>query len=191
MTRSCARLVLLVALCSGCRHWIVPPENAVEGLSGAAKVYTLTDLHVDDRSGTISSANLQYPILVPVCAEVGLLSAYPGALQFRVTATGQEYWYVEHQAGGGVPFDQQLAKYFGRACPQAELDALTPQEKEGVRLGVANRGMRKQAVILAMGYPPARDTKSLELPYWRYWSASNRYFTVVFNDAGAVEDIRY
>ena len=189
--RAPSLVLLLAVLSAGCRHWIVPPESAVQGLSGATKIYTLTALHVDDRSGTLSSANLQYPLLVPVCSEVTILSAYPGALQFKVSATSQEYWYVDHRAGGAVPFDQQLAKVFGRACPQAELDALTPAEKEGVRLGVANRGMRKQAVILAMGYPPARDTRSLELPYWRYWSASNRYFTIVFDDAGAVEDIRY
>jgi len=193
MTRKRAlSLVLLVGLCSGCRHWIVPPEKAIAGLSGGGPtIYTLTNLHVDDRSGTLSSGNLQYPLLVPVCSEVTMLSAYPGALQFKVSATGGEYWYVDHRAGGGVPFDQQLAKYFGHACPQAEITALTPQEKEGVRLGVANRGMRKPAVVLAMGYPPARDTPSLDLPYWRYWSASNRYFTVVFNEAGVVEDIRY
>jgi len=193
MTRSRARLLVLVAaLGGGCRHWIVPPENAVAGLGGGSgKVYTLTDLHVDDRSATLSSANLQYPLLVPVCSEVALLSAYPGALQFKVLATGAEYWYVDHAAGAGVPLGEQLARYFGRACPQAELDALTPQEKESVRLGVVTRGMRKPAVVLAMGYPPARDTRSLDLPYWRYWSASNRYFTVVFDDAGVVEDVRY
>ena len=184
--RTLAMLSLLA--CSACRHPIVPPESGVAGLSGAASVYTLANLHPDPRSETFSAANLQYLSLIPVCSEVALLQAWASSLQFEVKATGKRYWYVDHQASG-EPFEQHLARYFGRACPQAELDALTPLEKDAVKRGVVVKGMRKQAVVLAIGYPPARDTPTLEFPRWRYWNASNSYFTVTFDRDGVVEDI--
>jgi hypothetical protein len=187
--RTPAVLVSLLA-CGACQHPIVPPESGVDGLAGAAKVYTLANLHPDDRSETVSAANLQNLGLIPLCSEVVLLQAYAGSLQFEVAATGKRYWFLDHRASG-EPFAKHLARYFGRACPQAELDALTPAEKDAVRRGVVQKGMRKQAVLLAIGYPPARDTPTLEMPRWRYWSASNRYFTVTFDGDGVVEDVFY
>ena len=100
-----------------------------------------------------------------------------------------EYSYVEHPASRPQPFGENLARYFGPACPQAELDALTPLEKDAVRLGVVKKGMRKQAVILAAGYPPLRDTPSLDLTTWRYWISRTRYFTVKFDQKGVVEGV--
>ena len=170
-------LLAALALLPACRHTIVPPENLVAGLSGEGKVYTLTDLHAKD--GGVSAANFQFKEVIPVCSEVTLLTAYDEYL---------EYWYRYHQAAG-EPFDRHLARYFGRACPQTELDALTPEEREAVRRGVAQPGMRKEAVILALGYPPLRDTRTLELPVWRYWRTSLKSFLVVFGDDGKVETV--
>jgi hypothetical protein len=185
-----ALVVALVALCAACRHPIVPVTSAVAGLPGSGKVYTLANLHTDDRDKVVSAANFQYVNVIPVCSEVSLVAADQKSLQFRVMATGQDYTYVYHGAAG-EPFDRVLARYFGPACPRAELDALSPVEKEGVRLGSALKGMRKQAVILAMGYPPLSATRTLELPTWQYWATSGTSFIVVFDDDGSVQGIRY
>jgi hypothetical protein len=183
-------LVALIALCAACRHPIVPAENAVAGLAAASPVYTLANLHADERDKFVSAANFQYVGVIPVCSKVTLLAADRKSLEFKLDATGSTYTYYNHGAAG-EPLDRNLARYFGPVCPQAELDALTPLEKDGVRLGVAKKGMRKQAVILAIGYPPVRDTRTLELPTWRYWSTSMSSFIVVFDDDGVVSGIRY
>ena len=190
MSPSRGLIVALIALCAACRHPIVPPENAVAGMAGATKVYTLANLHADDRDKVVSAANFQYVGVIPVCSEVALLAADQKSLQFKVVATGSIYTYENHRAAG-EPLDQNLARYFGAVCPRAGLDALSPVEKEGVRLGTAKKGMRKQAVILAIGYPPVRDTRTLELPTWRYWSTNMSSFIVVFDDDGVVQGIRY
>jgi hypothetical protein len=189
VTRRRALALAVTALfAAACRHTITPPENLVEGLSGAGKIYTLTDLHPGAK-GDLSSANFQGPGLIPICSEVTLVKAYDLYLVFHVAGSPVEYWFASHEAGG-EPFSKTLARYFGRACPQADLDALTPQERAAVGRGVAEPGMRKQAVILAMGYPPARDTRTLELPTWRYYNSSLKSFLVVFGDDGKVEAVR-
>ena len=183
------RAALLAALCGACAHHFEPPETGIPGLAGATKVYTLTNLHPDGIK--MYSANFQQRGLIPVCTEVTLLRVYDDWMTFKVNATGVEYAYVEHRASAPEPFGANLARYFGSACPQAALDALTPVEKEGVRQGVVKKGMRQSAVVLAVGYPPMRDTRSLELPYWRYWSSRFRFFVVSFDDARVVEDVAY
>jgi len=181
-------LALLAALCCSCAHRFEPPESGIVGLAGATKVYTLANLHPDGRNN-IYSANFQSLGLIPVCTEVTLLEVYDGSMSFKVNATGAEYSYSAHGASSPEPFAENLAHYFGGACPQAQLDALTPIEKEGVRQGIAKKGMRQSAVLLALGYPPMRDTRTLELPYWRYWTSSFRFFLVVFDNDGVVEDV--
>jgi len=181
------RIALLIAvLAVACRHTIEPTEAAVTGLPADTPVYTLTNLHAEEEK--VSAANFQYPDVIPVCSQVTLLKAKKDYLEFRVDETGREYWYQNHGAVG-EPFADHLARYFGPVCPQAELAALNDAERDAVRAGTVQVGMSKEAVILAIGYPPKRDTRSTELPRWRYWSGSRADFIVVFGDDGRVEKV--
>src|SRR5215470_7657850 len=180
------RLALLIAALAvtACRHTIDPPEAAVAGLREGAPVYTLTNLHAEEEK--VSAANFQYPTVIPVCSRVTLLRAMKDYLVFSVDETGQEYWYQNHGAVG-EPFADHLARYFGPVCPKNELAALSDAERDAVRAGAVRIGMSKEAVILAIGYPPRRDTRTTELPRWRYWTASRDDFWVVFGDDDRVE----
>ena len=180
-----ARLALAVLLLSGCKTPVTPPESRVAGLAGATRVVTLTNLRAND--GRVSAMNFQAPELIPLCSPVTFVNAYADQVEFKVD--GREYLYVNYD-GNGEPFDQNLAHYFGRACPDAALAALTPKEREAVTQGVVKSGMRREAVILAIGYPPPRDTRTLELPTWRYWRTGMQSFLVVFDDDGRVETVR-
>lgn len=182
-----AALALTVTLTLiGCRHTIDPPEAAVAGLREDAPVYTLTNLHAEEEK--VSAANFQYPDVIPVCSRVTLLGARKDYLEFRVEETGREYWYQNHGAVG-EPFADHLARYFGPLCPKAELAALTDAERDAIRAGIVRTGMSKEAVILAIGYPPKRDTRTTELPRWRYWTGSRADFIVVFGDDGRVAEV--
>jgi len=191
---STTRVTVLVAivLSAACKHAPAgpPPQDAIPGLAGAPKLYTLTNLHPDDDRVTMYSGNFQQPGLIPVCSEVIVTYADESYVGVKVVSTQMEYGYYEH-AVAAEPLLVNFARYVGRGCPQAEIDALTPLEKEGVRLGAVKKGMRKQAVILAVGYPPLRDTASLDLPVWRYWISRTRYFTVTFDSSGVVQEIKF
>jgi hypothetical protein len=114
----------------------------------------------------------------------------PDLSELQGQQTGTEYYYYEHPLAA-EPLLQNASRYFGTTCPRAAIDALTPVEKEGLRLGIAKKGMRKEAVILACGYPPPRDTPDLASPTWRYWASRWRYFTVTFDAKGVVEKVDY
>ncbi|HTO69467.1 MAG TPA: hypothetical protein VMR31_06365 [Myxococcota bacterium] len=180
--------LLLAVLCAACTH-TAKDASIIRGLSGPPKLYTLTNLHAFvDR---VYAANFQSEVLIPVCSEVELLRyrTPPRAfMTFRVVATDKEYEYDDHGAAGEPLFDH-LALYFGRDCPQARLDALTTDERKAVSEGVVRPGMRKDAVILAIGYPPKASTASLESKRWQYWHDRWKKFFVDFDDAGVVAKI--
>jgi hypothetical protein len=186
--RSAALWVLtltLVVAQGACAHRTVPAATAIPGLVGAEHVYTLTNLHPDEKRARLYAANFMDKGLIPVCAEVTLLTYEDGRMTFRVNATEKEYEYLDHDVSG-EPFPKHLARYFGAECPRAELDQLTDSERDAVRLGTVAIGMRRRAVILAMGYPPHRDTPSLELPRWLYWHSRFNSFAVEFDEDGEV-----
>lgn len=186
------RLLLAVALgAAACRTAPppVPPTELVPGLSGATKVFTLTNLHPDESRSRLYAANFQQDGLIPVCSEVTLLSLDGDELTFAVQKTGKTYEYFNHDAGG-APLAENVALYFGRACPESELASLTEHEREAVRLGVANVGMRKRAVILAIGYPPHRSTPDLDAPRWLYWHSHFNSFAVIFDKDGRVTSLK-
>ncbi|HXZ85961.1 MAG TPA: hypothetical protein VEI82_10780 [Myxococcota bacterium] len=184
-----AGALFALVLCS-CAHG-VEDIAVIPGLAGAAKIYTLTTLHPDPEDRRLYAANFQQLGLIPICSEVSLLRyrAQPRPfLTFRVESTGTEYEYDDHGAAG-EPFAKNLARYFGPACPRAQLDALSDSERAAVAKGVVEIGMRKQAVLLALGDPPKRDTPSLEDSSWRYWRNRWTFFVVRFGDDGRVSEI--
>ena len=188
----CLAAVVAAVLSGACAHKGPPPTpgQVIPSLAGATHVYTLTNLHPDDDRMILYTGNFQQPGLIPICSEIVFLRSSDDWMTFKVLATGKEYEYASHQVSA-EPFVQNLERYFGAACPKEKLDALTPREREGVRMGVAMEGMRKEAVVLAIGYPPRRDTPSLDNTIWRYWSSRLSFFLVEFDASGKVAKVTY
>lgn len=191
MKRLAVAVVLFaVAMSSACaRDPGIPPAEQIPGLSSAGKVFTQTNLRPNDRKGVMYATNYLQDGLIPVCSEVTLISLNAKVLLFKVDATGREYQYVNHKSAT-EGFTQNLAKYFGPTCPRKDLDSLTRQEREQVRIGQVAPGMRKRAVTLAIGYPPSNKTPSLDSRDWRYWTNKVNSFIVVFDANGKVQRVQ-
>lgn len=67
---------------------------------------------------------------------------------------------------------------------------LSKIDRKGIRNGKAYKGMSKQGVRIALGYPAKHMTPSLKSNEWTYWR--NRFMTrvVVFSSKGRVRAIR-
>ena len=156
---------------------------AVVALAGApaaaqqAKLFTLTNLHPDSKRALLYSANYQQDGMIPVCTEVKQLERNKKDMYFEVAGT--KYHYELH--GGTTPegLEPNLAKYFGESCDQAKaaMKGMSTADQNGIKAGIAMVGMSKQAVILAMGYPPTVRTPSTDGDSWTYWR--NRWITTV------------
>jgi outer membrane protein assembly factor BamE (lipoprotein component of BamABCDE complex) len=82
-----------------------------------------------------------------------------------------------------------LTHFFGRECKTSKVKSLSAVDQEGIKQGVALKGMTREGVVLAMGIPPRHKTPSLDADSWKYWV--NRFGTmqVKFDKNGLVSEI--
>jgi hypothetical protein len=149
-------------------------------LIGAAPVYTLVNLHPDEKRSVLYAVNYQQAGLIPLCSEVVLLHLGREQLRFRVLKTGREYEYVYHEAAA-EPFPSHLLRFFGADCDATEVERLSERDQAGIAAGVALQGMSKRGVILAIGYPPRHMTPDLDRNLWLYWKSRLDRFSVAFD----------
>ncbi len=73
---------------------------------------------------------------------------------------------------------------------KVDLNALSEIDQKGIREGKASIGMTKDGVRMALGYPAAHMTPSLNENRWIYWTNRFKNFTVEFGPDGKVVAIR-
>jgi outer membrane protein assembly factor BamE (lipoprotein component of BamABCDE complex) len=176
--------ILAVTACSSTPKLLL--ADGQTSLLQANKVYTQTNLHPDDQRHRLYSINYQQAGFIPRCTEVDLLDVSSKKLIF--SAEGKKYQYLYHKASGS--FDANIQKYFGPACKKSELRKLNAIDKEGVEAGKVFKGMTRDGVILAIGYPPQHKTPSTDAKIWKYWSSRFNTFDVIFDEKGKVKYIK-
>ncbi|HEU5079063.1 MAG TPA: hypothetical protein VFT72_07605 [Opitutaceae bacterium] len=67
------------------------------------------------------------------------------------------------------------------------IEQLVPALQKAILAGEPRKGMTKEQVIMARGYPPAHETPSLDLDRWVYWSSRFVKQTLVFNNDRLIE----
>lgn len=165
-----AVLLSLLAGCSG-----RDGESAAPMLP-AGELYTLVNLHVDPKGSRIFTTNYQSPILLPLCTRVEVIEESEKAVRFRAGEQGVEYTYLrtKHLRAS---FADHLAKVFGHECVSSRVAAMNQTDRDGIAAGRAAPGMSKEAVILAMGYPPDHANPNLESDLWTFWR--NKFIKMV------------
>jgi hypothetical protein len=149
-------------------------------LIGVPGVVTLVNLHPDEKGKRLYSVNYQLESLMPACTRVKILSVTNKRMEFEVEG-GTKYEYIFHDSMKD-PIPRHLDRYFGKACPRKKIDALTGVNRRGFKEGKILPGMTKDALILAVGYPPEHATPSLQSQTWKYWR--NRFATTNVHFAG-------
>ncbi len=92
---------------------------------------------------------------------------------------------------------KNVAKFTGKTMVQfagmmlssqpTPLDRWPKDLAAAIRAGELHRGMTKEQVLMARGYPPAHETSSTESDRWVYWSSRFVKQTIVFHDGRLME----
>jgi len=177
-----AVLLSLLAGCSG-----RDGESAAPILP-AGELYTLVNLHVDPKGNRIFTTNYQSAILLPLCTRVQVIEQSGKAVRFRSVEQGVEYTYLrtKHLVAS---FADHLAKVFGDECVSSRVAAMNQIDRDGIAAGRAVPGMSKDAVILAMGFPPDHANPNLESDLWTFWRNKFVRMVVHFSD-GVVSHVQ-
>ncbi|MBL8323679.1 MAG: hypothetical protein JNJ89_01850 [Rubrivivax sp.] len=85
-----------------------------------------------------------------------------------------------------IDMDTFAARYVLKDDPAARLRAMAPKVRDAVLKRKVMRGMTREQVVMALGYPTASYTPDLSKPLWNYQFRSGE-FQVFFTDDGRVD----
>lgn len=140
--------------------------------------------HEKDRYRT---TNYQVGILIPVNSEVEVRAMDERSATLFVRPTGKELRVENVEKHTGLSMADAFAVSFGEQ--PVDLSRFTADEQRFIAEGRAEPGMRKEAVLAAIGRPPAVGTASLDSNEWKYWRTRFTTFVLRFQDGVLVEQI--
>ena len=156
------------------------PASAQKG----AKLFTQFSLFEED--GVHRTTNYRKGILIPVNTLFTLVEIDDEEIVLK-SANGKELVLVNVEPFSG----EAVAGIYERTLGVRPLDlsAFTDAERKAIAYGAVEVGMSKEAVVVALGYPPKHRTPSLTDNQWRYWQNRFNTFLVIF-EANKVKLIR-
>ena len=149
------------------------------------KLYTQFSLYYEKDHHI--TTNYRKGILVPINTEVEFVKASRKQITIRIPSYNAVVHIENEEDYSGEKIEGIFKRTFGRQT--VNLSEFTEMEQSSIKKGTVAVGMRKEAVIKAMGYPPHHKTPSLDMDQWRYWQ--NRFDTIlVFFEDGKVSSIK-
>lgn len=140
-------------------------------------------LHFED--GEHLATNYARGIVVPINTPVKIDMIKANSISLHRVDTGDkmEIKNVEKYTRKTVG---ELARLYFSDAP-TPLDRLPADLADWIRRGEMRKGMTKEQVLLARGYPPGHETSSVESDRWVYWSSRFVHQTIVFSNGRLVE----
>jgi len=183
--------IVSIFLFSGC----VATQSKTRG-SGAADnfVYTKYNIHGQQKTGTIVNASFanwtgpfQGHVVIP--------------MNTKVVVTPQRRGFLILALNSGIKINFQFDENRMGMSQDQYIDLITSPQKvsfssfssidlKGIDKGAALRGMSKNGVMAALGYPAAHKTPSLESSEWVYWNSKFGTRVIIFNESGIVTTVR-
>lgn len=80
-------------------------------------------------------------------------------------------------------------RYVVKSDPAAKIATYPAKVQEAIKTMRVTKGMTKEQVLMAIGYPISSENPSLDAPAWRYWLDSFKPFTVLWDNQGRVRDV--
>jgi hypothetical protein len=179
-------LLLLVMLSLVSCNKALKPEELPTNITVGATYYTQFVIRYE--KGTHLTTNFRRGASIPVNTPIKLLNITSKTIEVEVDNSSQKLLVknVEKHTGDDVyrAFDKLFAK------KKVNLSKFTALERTQIDGGTVANGMSKDAVIVAIGYPPITETMNLDSNLWVYWSGRFNKFNVHFKNGkvSKVED---
>ena len=140
--------------------------------------YTQCNLWVAD--GVHETTNYRVGYMIPVNTRVRIGDTSERVIKVSVPETGERFRIINIREYTDRDIKAIFQRYF--ADESQKLDAFRASEREAIESGEVERGMSKDAVLIARGFPPAHETPSIRMDDWRYWKSGNDTRVVRFED---------
>lgn len=88
-----------------------------------------------------------------------------------------------------VPMEDFARRYLVKADPRPKVAAAPPKIRAAIESMKVAKGMTREQVLIAVGYPIASENPKLDAPQWKYWLWSFSPYTVHFDAKGHVASV--
>ncbi|HEB90877.1 MAG TPA: hypothetical protein ENI85_14985 [Deltaproteobacteria bacterium] len=138
----------------------------------------------------VRSTNYRIPdsaMMIPINTPVRFVSKRRYRFKLERVDGGQTFLF-EHVKKHTLDTPEEAFSTFFSPEP-IDLSGFTPEERRAIEAGEVEVGMRREAVLAAIGPPPAVGTMDLDGPAWKYWRNRWSTFVIRFDDRGRVKEI--
>lgn len=139
-----------------------------------------TQFSLFQEKNTFRTTNYRKGILIPINTAVTLQARNSKEAQLRLVDSGQSLTIVNMPKHTGE--DMQTAFDKVVAPNQVNLQRFSAKERDAIMVGRVVKGMSRDAVIAAIGYPPQTQTPTLSVNDWTYWNNRFDRFIVHFKN---------
>lgn len=175
--------LLIVFLLISCSRTLKPEEFPAHIM--IEDTY-FTQFVIRYEKGTHLTTNFRRGSAVPVNTQVKLLKIDSKTIEVEWDNSSQKLVIKNVTKHTGDDVFKAFDKLFGKE--KVNLAGFSSLERNQITSGSVAPGMRKDAVLVAIGYPPVTETLSLESDRWVYWSGRFNRFNVYFKN-GKVSQI--
>jgi hypothetical protein len=122
----------------------------------------------------------------------------PVGTPIKVTGYGRYRVHVEvnngrQSIGNDYSRDIELGnfalRYVTSEDPRTKMAGFPPRVQQAITSAQVMKGMTREQVLMAVGYPVSSENPSLDARVWRFWLSSFAEFQVVFGSDGRVSEI--
>jgi hypothetical protein len=152
------------------------------------KVYTSYNIWYENRD-EILQINYHKGKILSFGTEVKILEATRASVVFQVVKTGETYKIILVRKILVAKTEHYISLLFTVKNADELATGIKPEVLEKIKTGTVEKGMRKQEVILAYGYPPPHRTPSIIEDTWIYFDSATHKKRVMFSKKGLVLEI--
>src|SRR5262245_22221543 len=142
--------------------------------------YLCCNVHYPQGKPEITDAIAWQGTLIPFATRVEVQKVTRDSVRFE--APGHPPITLVYEHGSKVlPFSAYLSRLFVTEDPRLKLKKVPAREVKLVEKGTVAPGMSRDQVVMALGYPPADRTPSLDAPAWTYLAGPSETAVVYFD----------
>ena len=165
----------IMLIITGCGAAKLSPEKQAL-IDNKTALYTQVAMWSD--KGKVSGTNYSVSSLIPINSKVQISSVSSNTIIFNVN--GQTIKYDVISKYTKVDSAKMIDRLFGLTA--VNLSKYAKEIQTNITEGIVARGMSKEEVLLARGYPPFHETASTKADTWKYWRNRWTTGTVTFKD---------
>lgn len=173
----CATMVFILYAMTGCGKRLSEATLPI-GIKTGDIYYSQVTLQYE--KGRHLTTNYRKGNLLRINTQVQLKEITDNDIQLEILPSHSKLRIENVEKHTGDDVRQAFNKLFGKN--KVDLSRFTRSERDYIDLGRVGKGMRKKAVIAAIGYPPITETPSLDNNEWTYWSSRFNRFIVKFQN---------